>query len=136
VCEAAVNRGCDFTVINENDWIWAKPFPWWVLERGYRFETIRLFGKMKHNHPLPRKAGTKSLATGQLLDWHPVDPGVEIAWAHYVPLSITRTDVLAPWAGKFVGMKKMCRSKDLLSLRLLENVVWSIGEEHTADFKE
>lgn len=140
ICEVAVNRGCDYVVINENDWIWAKPFPWWVLElvqaKRYYFDTCRLFGTMKHNHPLPRNAGTKSLVTGKPLQWTPLPhaPGVEQALAHYVPLSITRTDVLAPWAAKFPGMKKMCRSKDLLSLRLLDNVVWSIGEETTAGF--
>ena len=136
VCEVAVSEGCEFTIINENDWIWAKPFPWWALETAQPFESIRLFGKLKHAPPLERMAGTRSLVTGKPIPWQPVAPGLEAGMAHYVPLSITRTDVLAPWVQRFVGMKKMSRDRDLQSLRIMDNVVWSIGEVHTDGMKE
>ena len=137
VCEVAESEGCEFTVVNENDWVWEKPFPWWAIEAGQPFESIRLFGALKHRPPSPRApAGTKSLVTGEPLDWQPVAPGIEAAMAHYVPLSITRTDVLAPWVKRHRGMKKMSREKDLHSLRLTENVVWSIGEVTTPGMKE
>ena len=136
VCEVAVSEGCEFTIINENDWIWAKPFPWWAVEAGQPFESIRLFGKLKHAPPLERMAGTRSLVTGKPIPWQPVAPDLEAGPAHYVPLSITRTDVLAPWVQRFVGMKKMSRDRDLQSLRIMDNVVWSIGEVHTDGMKE
>ena len=133
ILEVATERGCGHIVINENDWIWVKPFPWWVLESGLEFETCRLFGAMKHRDP-PRGTGMNSMVTGRPLDWRLVTPGVERAMAHYVPSSITRTDVLAPWARLHPTYKSMARSRDLDSVRLLDNVTWSIGEEHTADF--
>ena len=138
VLEVAEHEGCEFTVVNENDWIWDKPFPWDAMEKVTTpFETCRLFDVYKHRPPSPRApAGTKSLATGKLLAWRPYLPGFEVAWAHYVPLSITRTDVLAPWVKRFQGMKKMSRERDLFSLRVTENVVWSIGEVTTAGMKE
>lgn len=137
VLEVAVHEGCEFAVIQENDWPWCAPFPWWAIEAGQPFETIRLFGELKHKPPSPRApAGTRSLATGRPLDWRPVAPGLEAAMAHYVPLSITRTDVLAPWVRRHQGMKKMSRERDLQSLRVTENVVWSIGEVTTPGMKE
>jgi len=136
VCEVAENEGHEYVVINENDWIWCQPFPWWTLEEGLPFETIRLFGVLKHKPPLHRMAGTKSLVTHETVDWQPVARGLEAAQTHYVPLSITRTDVLAPWVKRFQGMKKMSRDRDLQSLRVTSNVVWSIGEYHTPGMME
>jgi hypothetical protein len=141
VLEYAVNSGCEYTVINENDWVWSQPFPWWVLDEGnldegLGFETCRLFGVFKHKPPLHRLAGTKSLVTGKTVDWRPVVRGLEATTTHYVPLSITRTEVLAPWAAQFQGMKKMSRDRDLQSLRVTSNVVWSIGETHTLGMRE
>ena len=137
VLDVAEHEGCEFTVVNENDWIWDKPFPWWAVENGQPFDTLRLFGELKHRPPSPRApAGIKSLVTGRPLDWQPATPGLESAMAHYVPLSITRTDVLAPWVKRHQGMKKMSRERDLFSLRVTENVVWSIGEVTTARMKE
>jgi hypothetical protein len=133
VLEAAEHADCEFTIIQENDWIWAKPLPWWALSRT--FETLRLFGTMKHRSGPRAPAGTHSLTTGRPLDWQPVAPGLEETMAHYVPLSATRTQTLAPWAKRHPGMKAMCRSGDLMSLRVTENVVWSIGEETTPGFK-
>jgi hypothetical protein len=135
--EEAARRGCEWFVLQENDWPWLEPFPWAELHLMHGFDTLRLYGAHKMLHDGPRsRAGLNCLASGRPIVWEPVEgnDGLEWAYAHWVPLSVTRVDVLLPMVRGCASVKDMCRSQALATLRVKRNIVHHASEETTPGF--
>lgn len=133
-------RGLEFIVWLENDWESVAPLPTDAFVRLSGVETIRLFGVKKFRSGHRALAGRHRIGTNEPLVWVPATgrPGWEYsAHAHWgAGGTIVRTDVIeAHVAAGPARLKDVIMSAhDLRSLRPIENVMWSIGQQTTTGF--
>lgn len=150
---AARDAGCEWTLIQQNDFEWVRPFPWQLFNcvvNDKQVYCMRLYGHRKGRQGRlanavagPRHKGKD----GAVVDWQPYrgtcfsvpDEPAEIGDVHWCsPPAVTRTDVLW-WLLDGALKDADCRLKsgelDLMTVRPVENVVWHIGEERTPNFQ-
>lgn len=127
----------------ENDWECVRPIPWRAMQKALDEDTwqFRLFGEHKQED-LTRPAGAVHVGKdGREPGWQKfVSSGVlcergDIHWS--TPPTLCRAEELAYVVAGTSSDKEMWhRSGDLsvLTARVVENVVWHIGEKQTPGF--
>lgn len=142
--EVAALSGGEWILLLENDWEWARPFPWAEFEALQALHPevycFRLYGAMKERTGRP--CNTRHVGkNGQPAGWRPAEgvPGCELGDIHWgAPPAVTRV----PWL-RFLhhGTRKeseSCKKSGQiphLTARVTENVVYHIGATRTPRFR-
>lgn len=123
----------------ENDWESVAPVPANPGRIGTgHHATVRLFGAMKFRGGHRARAGEHRIGTNDRIRWSPLDtaPGWEWGYAHWgAGGTLIKTSVLVEQARGATRLKDVITANpSLASVRPVDNVMWSIGEETTAGF--
>lgn len=151
ITEAAAERGADWILMLENDWEWARPFPWALLEycadRGDVYN-LRLLGQFKEIGPdgQPRRpffTRHMGLPGRPVTKWTRLTDApepAEMGSIHFgSPPNVCRTKE-AVWLQSGMDCDQAVARKSgelhpLQVVRPIENVCWHIGAERTPHFK-
>ena len=143
LAKAAQARGCRWTWLLQNDWESVRPFPWPLFEfvaAEPLVYCLRLYGHQKDRGA--RVAGSAHQGKdGADAGWRRLSGApepVEVGSIHWgSPPAVTRTDLLR-WLLKDAAKDRDARLKsgrlDYMTARVVENVVYHIGEEKTPGF--
>lgn len=133
--------GAEWMLLLENDWETVRPFPWAafqaVVDRGDVY-TMRLYGDHKERGGV-RPAGTRHRGrNGAQPNWQRFD-SYEVGDIHWGnPPSVSRVEQVV-WLHQGVSTEKQAIVKSgmiqLRSARVVENVVYHIGESRTPEFR-
>jgi len=142
--------GAEWILVLENDWEWTRPIPWDVLEcvmTRHDIYTLRLYGQYKgRGRTWPCWNFHRGRDRSPVV-WKPLEGAperVEVGSIHWgAPPSITRTRELLelcirPSGGGYDGtgdlheMHASAKLRGRLVARVVENVVFHIGDEPTA----
>jgi len=131
--EEAVLVKCDWILWLENDWEAVAPIPSEDFLNDSEAETVRLFGTRKMQTGPRQMAGARRIHTHALIDWQPVSPGWEEAYAHWgAGGTLIQTAVLLRQLHQPRLKDVIIAENNLLSWRPVENLMWCHGIETTA----
>lgn len=144
LADEAMCRGCDWTIILQNDWESARAIPLDLLAWLHETENvycIRLYGALKERGGRPAGDLHKGKG-GRKAGWAPLEGApepIEVGDIHWgSPPCATRTGVLA------MLLHGCARERDArdrsgrinaLTVRVTDNVFWHFGSERTPEFK-
>lgn len=133
---AAGASGCDRFLWLENDWESVEAVPLFAGPDG-NVQCLRLYGVDKQADGT-RPAGRKNMVTGEKITWRRIRGGFwEAGGAHFggAP-SICSVGQFLPHLDAATSMKDLARRVgSLRTLRVVDNIVWHIGDEGTPGFK-
>lgn len=128
--------GIDWVVWLENDWESVAPLPSDAFCEAADVETVRLFGRLKFRDGPRAPAGRLRIGTTVPIEWRADRPGWERGRAHWgAGGTIVRTAVLTRQVHQRRLKDVILAENNLVSLRPVENIVWSIGQETTEGFQ-
>lgn len=120
----------------ENDWESVVAMPSTAFLDDADIETARLFGRLKFRDGKRAPAGRLRIGTTEPIVWQTDRPGWERGRAHWgAGGTIVRTSVLQRQAHQSRLKDVILAENNLVSLRPVENIMWSIGQDTTEGFK-